>query len=326
MSKKILSGIQPTGIIHLGNYFGAIHNWLDLQKKYQGIFFIADLHALTIFQKPQDLRKNIRNLVRIYLATGLDPKKNIIFQQSAVHEHVELSWILSCLLPIAELERMTQYKDKAQQHKKNVNTGLFSYPALMSADILLYDTDLVPVGDDQNQHVELARTLAKKFNNTYGKTFVVPDALVKKISGRLKGLDDPTKKMSKSAGSENNYIALTDKPDVIRKKIKKAVTDTGAEIKFEPKKKPAISNLMLIYHMVTGLEQDAIEKKFAHKGYGDFKAALAEKVVKFVEPIQKKYNSLSDKQIDAVLTDGAARASKLAAAKMSMVRKKVGIL
>lgn len=326
MSKKILSGIQPTGIIHLGNYFGAIHNWLDLQKKYQGIFFIADLHALTVFQKPEDLRKNIRNLVKIYLAAGLDPKKNIIFQQSAVHEHMELSWILSCLLPIAELERMTQYKDKAQQHKKNVNAGLFSYPALMSADILLYDTDLVPVGDDQNQHVELARTLAKKFNNTYGNTFVVPEALIKKISGRLKGLDDASKKMSKSAESENNYISLTDKPDVIRKKIKKAVTDADAEVRFDLDKKPAISNLMLIYHMVTGLEQKQIEKEFAGKGYGDFKNALAEEVVKFVEPIQKKYNSISDKDVEKVLADGAKRASKIASAKMTNVRKKIGIL
>ncbi|MBT5337768.1 tryptophan--tRNA ligase [Candidatus Falkowbacteria bacterium] len=325
MSKRIFSGIQPTGIIHLGNYFGAIYNWLELQKEYDSIFSIVDLHALTVHQDPKKLNRNIYDLAKIYIASGLDPKKNIVFRQSDVKEHVELGWFLNCVTPIAELERMTQYKDKSEQHKQNVNSGLFTYPCLMAADILLYDTNVVPVGEDQLQHVELARTIAKKFNNLYGDVFILPEGKINKVSARLKGLDNPEKKMSKSATSENNYIALSDDSDLIRKKIKKAVTDSGTDIKFDPNKRPALANLMTIYHLVTGKEAPEIEKEFKGKGYGDFKSELAERVVEFVEPIQKKFNSISDKEIDSILADGAQRAKKLAEKKMEQVRKVIGL-
>ncbi|MBI5254569.1 tryptophan--tRNA ligase [Candidatus Falkowbacteria bacterium] len=322
--KRTLSGIQPTGIIHLGNYFGAIHNWLPLQKEYECFFFIADLHALTIFQKPEILHRNILDLTKLYLAVGLDPVKNIIFKQSAVKEHAELGWLLSCVTPISELERMTQFKDKSTQHKDNINAGLFTYPCLMAADILLYDTDFVPVGEDQAQHVELTRTIAKKFNNQYGDVLKIPEALINKVSARLKGLDDPEKKMSKSAPSDYNYIAMTDNPDLIRKKIKKAVTDSGTEIKFTPEK-PALENLITIYHLTTGKSIEQIEKDFAGKGYGDFKKELAERLVEFLTPIQEKYNSISDADVEKILAAGAEKARKLAQAKMILVKQTIGL-
>lgn len=322
--KRIFSGIKPTGLIHLGNYFGAIANWLDLQKNYDCLFSIVDLHALTVFQRPEELRRNILDLAKLYVASGLDYKKNIIFRQSEVVEHAELGWILDCVTPIAELNRMTQFKDKSKQHSDNVNAGLFTYPVLMAGDILLYDATTVPVGDDQLQHVELARVIAKKFNNLYGEIFVLPEAKVNKISARLRGLDDPMKKMSKTAPSEYNYIALTDAPDLIRKKIKKAVTDSGSEIVFQ-EDKPALSNLIAIYSLTTGLNPKEIEKQFAGKGYGDFKRELAERVVEFVEPIQKRISELSDADIEKILQDGAARARAMAAKKMAIVKKAIGL-
>ena len=324
MTKRIFSGVQPTGIIHLGNYFGAIYNWLGLQKEYDCVFSIVDLHALTVYQKPEDLNKNIYDLAKIYLAVGLNPKKNIIFRQSDVQEHTELAWILNTVTPISELERMTQYKDKSAQHKQNINAGLFTYPALMAADILLYDTNLVPVGEDQLQHVELTRIIAKKFNNLYGDVLVLPEGKINKVSARLKALDNPEKKMSKSAPSEFNYIALTDEPELIRKKIMKAVTDSGTDIKLDPKR-PAIANLMTIYHLVTGLDIKEIEKKFDGKGYGDFKKDLAEKLVEFVTPIQERFNKITDNEVEKVLTDGAMRAKKIATKKMDQIRKAIGL-
>lgn len=321
---RILSGVQPTGIIHLGNYFGAIHHWLDLQKKFDGVFFIADLHALTVFQKPDAFNRNIIDLAKIYLACGLNPKKNIIFRQSDVAEHLELGWFLNCVTPIAELERMTQFKDKSKQHKENINAGLFTYPCLMAADILLYDTDFVPVGDDQVQHVELARTIAQKFNGRYGEIFKLPQAKINKTSARLKGLDDPAKKMSKSAASEYNYIALTDSADLIRKKIKKAATDSGSEIKYSADK-PAIANLMTIYSLITGFDFAKIEKKFKGKGYGEFKSDLAERVVKFVQPIQEKFDAISDDAVVKVLSEGAKRAREIAALKIKQIKRTVGL-
>lgn len=322
--KRILSGIQPTGIIHLGNYFGAIHNWLALQKKFDCVFFIADLHALTVYQKPEELRRNTLNLLKIYLASGLNPDKHIIFRQSDVQEHIELGWILNCVTPIAELERMTQFKDKSKQHKENINAGLFTYPCLMAADILLYDTDFVPVGEDQVQHVELTRAIAQKFNNLYADILKLPQAKINKISARLKGLDNPEKKMSKSAASEYNYIALTDSADLIRKKIKKAVTDSGSEIKYGADR-PAISNLMTIYSLTTGLDFSQIEKKFNGKGYADFKSDLAEQIVKFTQPIQKKFQAVSDDQAEKILSDGAERARKIAGQKMEQIKDAVGL-
>lgn len=321
---RILSGIQPTGIIHLGNYFGAIHNWLDLQKKFDCVFFIADLHALTVHQEPSEFNRNIIDLAKIYLACGLNPKKSVIFRQSAVPEHLELGWILNCVTPISELERMTQFKDKAKQHKENINAGLFTYPCLMAADILLYDTDFVPVGEDQVQHVELARTIGQKFNNRYSEIFKLHEAKINKISARLKGLDDPTKKMSKSAASEYNYIALTDSADTIRKKIKKAMTDSGSEIKYIADK-PAIANLMTIYSLITGLDFAKIEKKFQGKGYGEFKSDLAERIVKFVEPIQKKLHAISDEAVVKILSEGAKQAQKIATKKMKQIKVTIGL-
>lgn len=316
--------MQPTGIIHLGNYFGALHNWLELQNQYESFFSIVDLHALTIYQEPQKLNAQIFNLAKIYLAAGLDPNKCVIFRQSDIPEHLELSWILTCLMPMGELNRMTQFKDKSAQHEDNINAGLFTYPCLMAADILLYDSAIVPVGEDQVQHVELTRMIAKKFNNIYGETFKIPEIFLNKISARLKGLDEPNKKMSKSAPSEYNYIALTDSPDLIRKKIKKAVTDSGSEIKGGADK-PALSNLLAIYSLVTGLTIKQIEKNFSGQGYGAFKNDLAEKVVAFLQPIQEKYNSYSDKYITQILADGAAKAQQVATKKMKKIKKIIGL-
>lgn len=324
MKKRIYSGIQPTGIIHLGNYFGAIYNWLNMINDYDCIFSIVDLHALTVFQKPFDLNQNINNLARIFIASGLDPEKCTIYRQSDVHEHAELGWILNCNIPISELERMTQFKDKAAQHKKNINAGLFTYPCLMAADILLYNTNIVPVGEDQTQHVELTRTMAKKFNKLYGETFVVPEVKINKVSARLKGLDDPTKKMSKSAASEYNYISLTDTPQQVRKKIKKAVTDSGSEIVFTPDK-PALANLISIYHLVTSEPVKEIENKFKGKGYGDFKSDLAEKIIDFLQPIQEKYNAIEDNELESIFEVGAMKAQKIAEKTLRKVKKQIGL-
>lgn len=324
MSKRIFSGIQPTGIIHLGNYFGAIYNWLQLQQEYDCIFSIVDLHALSIYQKPEELTQNIKNLTKLFIAAGLDPQKNIIFRQSEVKEHTELAWLLNCITPMGELERMTQFKDKSKQHKDNINAGLFTYPVLMAADILLYDTNLVPVGEDQVQHVELTRTIANKFNNLYGETFVVPEVKLNKVTARLKGLDNPEKKMSKSAASEYNYISLLDKPEDIRRKVKKAVTDSDSEIKYG-EERPAISNLMTIYQLVTGNSFEEIEKNFEGKGYGDFKSDLAEKIIEFVTPIQERFNAIDDNDLEQILKNGAQRAKALAEQKMKEIKNKIGL-
>jgi len=323
--KRILSGIQPSGIIHLGNYFGAIKNWLNFINEFDSYFCIVDLHALTVYQEPEKLKQNTLDLAKIFIASGLDPKKCTLFIQSHVSEHTELSWILSTITPIAELERMTQFKDKSQKHKENINAGLFTYPVLMAADILLYDTDVVPVGEDQMQHVELTRTIAKKFNNLYGDALKVPKTFVPEHGARLMGLDDPTQKMSKSAASEYNYIAITDEPDLIRKKIMKAVTDSGSEIKYL-KDKPAVSNLLTIYHLVTGEEIKSIEQKYAGKGYGDFKKDLAEKIIEFLTPIQDKINELDDKKVLKILEKGAENAKKVASQTLDRVKEQIGLI
>jgi len=325
MNKRVFSGIQPTGIIHLGNYFGAIHNWLPLQKEYECLFSIVDLHALTLHQDSLAFAANIKNLAKVFIASGLDSKSSIIFRQSDIHEHAELGWILNCVTPMAELERMTQYKDKSDQHKENINAGLFTYPCLMAADILLYDTNVVPVGEDQVQHVELARSIARKFNNTFSEIFVEPKVLLHKEAARLRGLDNPEKKMSKSASSEYNYIALTDNPDLVVKKIKKAVTDSGTEIIYNPETRPAISNLMTIYHLVSGKSFSEIEAEFNGGGYGKFKTALAEQVIAFLKPIQEKFNAIDDNELDKILKNGAKRAQALAEKKMAQVRRTVGL-
>lgn len=329
MKKRIFSGAQPTGTLHIGNYLGAIKNWVELQNKYDSVFCVVDLHALTIKQIPQKFRKKIIETAAIYLAAGIDPEKSLIFIQSHVPEHTELAWILNTITKIPELERMTQFKEKSQQHLKNINVGLFDYPVLMAADILLYQTEIVPVGEDQTQHVELATTLANRFNALYGKTFVIPKALVLKEKGaRIKGLDNPEKKMSKSATNPNNYIALVDSPETIRVKIQKAVTDSGNEVKYDLNNKPAISNLLTIYHSFSNLPIDTIEKKYANQEYAQFKIDLAEIVIDALNPFQDKLKALLRKPeyIERTLTRGAREAQKIAEATMRDVRTKIGLV
>jgi len=324
----LFSGVQPSGNLHLGNYLGAISQWLEMQADYTCLFSIVNYHSITVSQNPQELAKKTLELAKIYLASGLDPKKTIIFTQSDVSEHTELAWILNCTSTrISDLKKMTQFKDKSQKDGgENVSVGLLDYPVLMAADILLYNTNVVPVGDDQLQHVELARTLARRFNQQYGETFVVPEAKIRKTGARIMGLDDPTKKMSKSAASPANYIALTDSPEIITKKIMRAVTDSDGQVKYDEKNKPAISNLVTIYHLVSGQSIKDLEKKYAGLGYGDFKKDLAAAVINFLADFQKKYQQISDRQVLQILKTGAQRARKIAAKTMEKVRKEVGII
>jgi len=324
MSNRIFSGIAPSGVLHIGNYLGAVKNWVHLQNKYESIFCVVDLHAITAPQNPEELHKKTLEVAKIYLAMGVDPEKSTIFIQSHVPEHTELAWILNTITKIPELERMTQFKDKSSENKQNINAGLFNYPVLMAADILLYDTNLVPVGEDQLQHVEIARTLARRFNSTFGETFVIPEPYVIKEGMRIMGLDDPTKKMSKSASSEYNYIALTDPPEKIREKVKRAVTDSGKEIKYLDSK-PAIRNLINIYALLDNATPKDIEDAYRKKGYAEFKKDLAEVVVGFLEPFQEKYNEIDDREVLRILEEGATKASKLAKEKMEEVKEKIGL-
>lgn len=327
MKELCFSGIAPTNVVHIGNYIGALKQWTDIQHRFPCLFCIVDLHAITVPQHPKELRQNNLQLAATYMAVGLDPKRSHLFIQSEVPEHTELAWILGTLTKIAELERMTQFKDKAQKQKENVGAGLFTYPALMASDILLYDTTVVPVGEDQLQHVELTRTIAKRFNKQFGDTFVVPKALVQKTGARIMGLDDPTSKMSKSASSNLNYIALTDSDDEIVKKIKKAITDSGSEIVYDPDKKPALANLMAIYHHATGVNMKELEKRYEGKGYRDFKKDLAEAIIEMVKPIREKIEHYlsNPKELNKILDDGRDNAKKMAQAKMKVVRKNVGL-
>lgn len=322
--QRIFSGVQPTNNIHIGNYLGAIKNWVEMQKNYDCIFCVVDLHALTVYQKPETLRLNILNVAKTYLALGIDPIKSTMFVQSDVKEHAELAWILNTNAKVGEMERMTQFKDKAHQHKDNINMGLFDYPILMAADILLYDTKLVPVGEDQKQHVELTRDLAQRFNKLYGDTFVVPEPLIQKHGARIMGLDDPTKKMSKSATSSSNYVALLDSPEIATKKIMKAVTDSGTEIKSSTDK-PALTNLLTIYSLLTNRPIKDIEKEYTGQGYGAFKKGLAEIVGEFIFEFQKKFESYDDAQVKEILTKGAHKARAIAEQKMATIKQKIGI-
>lgn len=322
---RIFSGVQPTNNLHIGNYLGAIKNWLELQKSNECIFCVVDLHALTVYQEPEILRQNILNVAKTYLALGVDPKKSTIFVQSAVKEHVELAWILNTIAKIGEMERMTQFKDKAKQHAENINLGLFSYPVLMAADILLYDTAEVPVGEDQKQHVELARDLAMRFNRLYGETFVVPKPIIYKDGARIMGLDDPNKKMSKSAVSIFNYVSLLEDLKTVEKKIMKAVTDSGNEIKAGTDK-PALTNLLTIYSLLTNKSIKEIEKEYVGQGYGSFKKGLAKVLTEFLKDFQARFNKISDEEVIKILQVGAKKAGKLAAEKMSLVKNKIGLL
>ena len=329
MSKKIiLSGIQATGRLTLGNYLGAIDNWVKMQEEYECYYMIANLHSLTVRNDPETLRNNTLKIIATYIAAGLDPEKNNIFIQSQVKEHAELGWILDCYTYMGELSRMTQFKDKSAKHADNINAGLFTYPALMAADILLYKANLVPVGEDQMQHLEITRDIAERFNKIYGETFVIPEGYVRKSSARIMGLQDPTGKMSKSATNLNDVIFLEDEPDVILKKFKKAVTDSENKVKFDPENKPGVSNLMQIYSAITSKSMDEIEQEFDGSGYGDFKVKVAEAVIEKLEPIQKKYKELLEnpKYLEEIYTKGAEKARKLASTTLKEVKEKIGII
>ena len=328
--------MAPSGNIHIGNYLGAIKQWVELQNigEYQNIFCVVDEHALTTPQNPAKLRSKILEVFTLYMAIGLDPEKSIIFVQSHVPEHSELNWILSTITPVGELERMTQFKDKSKK-QKSVLAGLLNYPVLMAADILLYKTNLVPVGEDQLQHIELTRTIARKFNSAFGETFADPEPFIIKEGKRIMGLDDPAKKMSKSAENPNNYIALLDSPEIIREKIKVAVTDSGNKIKYDAENKPAISNLLLIYSLFSGLPADRqgksipiLEKEYAGKNYFAFKKDLAEVIIEGLSPIQKKYQELSANPdyVKNVLRAGAEKAKAIASQTIKEVRVKIGFL
>lgn len=324
---RILSGIQPSGALHLGNYIGAIRQWLDLQNQHECYFCIVDYHALTVRPNPEDLAQNINALTALYRAVGLSNARTVLFQQSTVSAHTELAWILNTFAYMGELERMTQYKDKAKQHKKNNNVGLFTYPVLMAADILLYQTNLVPVGEDQKQHVELTRELAERFNNIYGETFTVPEYFSAPQGARIMSLDDPTKKMSKSATTEWGYVALTDSAEVITKKIKKAVTDSGTDVT-AGKDKPALTNLLTIYSALSGKSVAEIEQLHVGQGYGRFKQNLANVIIEHLKPIQQAYElymSEPTHHIEPVLSDGAKRASVIANKTLHDVKTKIGI-
>jgi len=355
MKQRIFSGIQPSGNLHLGNYLGAIKNWVKLQDEYDSIFCVVDLHAITAPQDPKDLQRRTLEVAKIYLAAGIDPKKCSLFIQSHIQEHTELGWILNTIAKIPELEKMTQFKDKsAKNEKESVSVGLFDYPVLMAADILLYDTELVPVGKDQKQHVELTRTLGERFNHKFGETFVIPKAYTTEVSENIMGLDDPAKKMSKSAKSEYNYISLTDDAETVRRKIKKAVTDSGSEIVYrddpprdDPPRfdemsirveagersssrveagKPALKNLINIYSLLSEKSPKEIETMYAGKGYADFKSGLADVIIAFLEPFQKKMSELTDEKVLTILREGAKIVRPMAKKKLDEVKKKVGFI
>ena len=381
--KRAVSGVQPTNNLHLGNYLGAIKNWVELQDQYDSFYCIVDLHAITIKQDPKILRQNVLNVAKTYLALGIDPNKSTIFVQSHVPQHAELAWVLNTIAKLSELERMTQFKDKARinftyleealdkadnliseiknkaAHSKDglsyivpsktlvqvienvtnvltkyrhtndtrsaANTGLLTYPVLMAADILLYDPEIVPVGEDQKQHVELTRDLAERFNSSYGKTFVVPEPVIKKEGARIMGLDDASKKMSKSATSANNYIALLDSPEVAAKKISKAVTDSGSVIE-SGKDKPALTNLLTIYSLLSSQSIKNIEKEYAGKGYADFKKGLTATVTEFLSDFQTKFNALDDNKVKSILEEGNKKARAIAEKKMEDVKTKMGLI
>ncbi len=326
--KKILfSAIQPSGILTIGNYLGALKNFKKLQDDYQSIFSLADLHTLTVKQDPATLRKNTYELTALYLACGLDPEKSILFAQSHVSAHAELAWILNTICYPGELSRMTQFKDKSKRHEDNINMGLMDYPVLMAADILLYQAELVPIGADQKQHLELTRDLAIRFNGKYGETFKVPDGYMSKSTARIMSLGDPSKKMSKSDANENAFISMNDEPSVILKKFKRAVTDSDNRIIFS-EEKPGISNLLSIYCAFTDKTIEQAEQEFEGKGYGDFKLAVGEAVADVIEPIRQEKNRLfADKTyLDSVLRNGAERAERIAYRTLNKVYKKVGLV
>ena len=324
---RVFSGIRPTGQIHIGNYFGAIKQWLKLQETKECLFCIVDLHAITTPYDAQKLKENILELAIDYLALGLDPKKSIIFVQSDVKEHLELAWIFGTLTPLGELKRMTQFKEKAKKYGALVNAGILNYPLLMAADILLYKADLVPVGKDQQQHVELTREIARRFNKKYGQTFKLPSATLPEFGEKIMSLRDPTKKMSKT-DDPMGCLSVFEEPEIIKEKIKKAVTDPGNEIKYDPKKKPGISNLIQIFSLATEKKKEEIEKEFEGKGYYLFKEKLAQVLIKKFEKFREKRKKLwqNPSLVQEILKKGKKKAEILAKETMQEVRKKIGLL
>jgi len=324
---RIFSGIRPTGNIHLGNYLGAVKQWIALQEKNECVFCIVDLHAITTPYDPKELQKNIIDAASIYLAAGVNPEKSVIFVQSEIKEHAELAWLFETITPMGELNRMTQFKEKSRQYKDYVNSGLLNYPILMAADILLYKSTGVPVGKDQEQHVELTRTIARKFNQKFGKIFEEPETILPKTGAKIMSLTDPKKKMSKS-DDPKSYISLFDSPEDITKKIMTANTDSGKEILYNVTKKPGISNLLTIYSLLTDKTTQEIEKEFKGKGYGDFKKSLAQIVVNYLEPFRRKQKELQtrDVYVKEILNKGASRAKIIAETTMKEVREKMGLI
>ena len=324
----LLSGIQPSGHLALGNYVGAMRNWVQMQKDYLGIFMVVDMHAITVRQKPSDLRNRCLSFAAQYLAAGINPEENIVFIQSHVPQHAELAWVLNCYTYMGELNRMTQFKDKSQRHEDNINAGLYAYPALMAADILLYQTDLVPVGADQKQHLELTRDIANRFNNTYSPTFKVPEPFIPEAGARIMSLQDVDKKMSKSDSNENNYISLLDPPDVLRRKIKRAVTDSGREITPKSLGNPGIGNLLTIYSVLHDMKLADVVTRFEGQQYSGFKGELADSLVAFLEPFQERYNAIMNDKgyLTGILDEGAKQARYMASKTISKVYRKLGFV
>lgn len=323
--KIIFSATQPSGRITLGNYLGALRNWVALQDDYNAIYCVADEHAITVRQDPDALRRQSLELYAQFIACGLDPEKSIIFIQSHVPQHAELAWVLNCYTMFGELSRMTQFKDKSASHADNVNAGLFTYPSLMAADILLYQADLVPVGEDQRQHVEITRNIAQRFNGIYGDVFTMPEAYIPKVAARVMSLSEPEKKMSKSSPNENSFVLVMDKPEAIMRKFKRAITDSEGGIYRSPEK-PGVTNLIEIYSAVTGMTPEAVENEFNGKGYGVFKPAVGEAVVEALRPIREETERLlGDKgYLETLYRQGAEKAAALANRTLRKVHKKVG--
>lgn len=326
--QNILSGIQTSGRLILGNYIGALSHWVKMQDDYNCYYMLADLHTLTVKQDPKALRERCYDFLALYVACGIDPEKNVLFAQSHVPAHTQLTWVLSCYTQLGELNRMTQFKDKSQQHASNINAGLLNYPILMAADILLYDAHLVPVGEDQKQHLELTRDLAMRFNHYHGEIFTIPEPYIPPRGARIMSLQDPTKKMSKSDANEQSYIALLDSPEVITKKCKRAVTDSGSEVYFDAVEKPGVSNLLTLMSVLTGNSISDLEETYRTGGYGKFKVAVADTIIEHLEPIQKRYYEIREDSayLANMLKQGAEKASEQADAVLKKVYDVVGLI
>lgn len=323
--KRVFSGVQPSGRIHLGNYIGALQRFKQFQEENEAFYCVVNLHAMTVPHDPQELREKTLELAALYLAIGLDPKKSVLFVQSDVPAHAELAWMLQCVTYMGEANRMTQFKEKSEG-KDSVSVGLFTYPVLMAADILLYQTDYVPVGEDQKQHLELTRDLANRFNQRFGETFKVPEPKIEKVGARIMALDNPTKKMSKSAKTEWNNIAVLDPPSVIKKKLMRAVTDSENEIRYDPERKPGVSNLLTIYSLLAGKPIKELERMYSGEGYGRLKKDLVDVVVGEFEPIQKRYEDIRNSgEVEAILAEGAERAKEIAHQTLQDVKEKMGL-